>query len=107
MATREIAVPDIGDFKNIPVIEIFVKVGDVVANDAPLVQLESDKATVDVPTTAAGTIKELKVKVGDRLSKGSIIAVIETDGAEASGGKAAEKAAEKTAAAAPAAAAPA
>ncbi|HEY8923550.1 MAG TPA: biotin/lipoyl-containing protein, partial [Polyangia bacterium] len=101
MATREIAVPDIGDFKNIPVIEIFVKVGDVVAKDAPLVQLESDKATVDVPTTAAGTIKELKVKVGDRLSKGSIIAVIETDGAEAASGKAAEKPA---AAAAPAAA---
>src|SRR5215831_5999866 len=91
MATRDIAVPDIGDFKNIPVIEIFVKVGDVVVKDAPLVQLESDKATVDVPTTVAGTVKEIKVKVGDRLSKGSAIAVIETEGAEAAapGGKAA------------------
>jgi len=106
MATKEIAVPDIGDFKNIPVIEIFVKVGDAVVKDAPLVQLESDKATVDVPTTAAGTIKELKVKVGDRLSKGSIIAVIETDGAEAAGGNPAEKTTEKPVekAAAPAAA---
>jgi pyruvate/2-oxoglutarate dehydrogenase complex dihydrolipoamide acyltransferase (E2) component len=60
MATREIPVPDIGDFKNIPVIEIFVKPGDVVAKDAALVTLESDKATVEVPSPMPGTIKELK-----------------------------------------------
>ena len=73
MATREIPVPDIGDFKNIPVIEIFVKPGDVVAKDAALVTLESDKAAVEVPSPQPGTIKELKVKIGDRVSKGSII----------------------------------
>src|SRR4029077_6991619 len=73
MATREIPVPDIGDFKNIPVIELHVKAGDVVAKDAPLVTLESDKATVEVPSPQPGTIKELKVKIGDRVSKGSII----------------------------------
>jgi len=77
MATREVAVPDIGDFKNIPIIEIAVKPGDVVAKDASLVTLESDKATVEVPSPEAGTIKELKVKMGDRVSKGSVIAILE------------------------------
>src|SRR5580698_6889665 len=77
MATREIPVPDIGDFKNIPVIEIFVKPGDVVAKDTALVTLESDKATVEVPSPQPGTIKELKVKIGDRVSKGSIIVTLE------------------------------
>src|SRR5579863_2302126 len=77
MATREIPVPDIGDFKNIPVIEIMVKPGDVVAKDTPLVTLESDKATVEVPSPQPGTIKELKVKIGDRVSKGSIIVTLE------------------------------
>jgi len=80
MATRDIPVPDIGDFKNIPVIEIHVKAGDVVAKDAPLVTLESDKATVEVPSPQPGTIKELKVKLGDRVSKGSII--VSLDAAE-------------------------
>ena len=82
MATRDIAVPDIGDFKNIPVIEILVKPGDVVAKDAPLVTLESDKATVEVPSPFAGTIKEIKVKLGDRVSKGSVIVTL--DAAEGS-----------------------
>ena len=77
MATREIPVPDIGDFKNIPVIEIMVKPGDVVAKDTPLVTLESDKATVEVPSPQPGTVKELKVKIGDRVSKGSIIVTLE------------------------------
>ena len=77
MATRDIPVPDIGDFKNIPVIEIFVKPGDVVAKDAALVTLESDKATVEVPSPMPGTIKELKVKIGDRVSQGSVILVME------------------------------
>ena len=77
MATREIPVPDIGDFKNIPVIEILVKPGDVVAKDAPLVTLESDKATVEVPSPQPGTIKELKVKIGDRVSKGSVILMLD------------------------------
>src|SRR3954451_7714546 len=77
MATREIPVPDIGDFKNIPVIEIMVKPGDVVAKDTPLVTLESDKATVEVPSPQPGTVKELKVKIGDRVSKGSIIVLLD------------------------------
>jgi dihydrolipoamide dehydrogenase len=92
MATREIAVPDIGDFKNIPVIEIFVKPGDVVAKDAPLVTLESDKATVEVPSPEAGTIKELKVKIGDRVSQGSVILLLDAAGAAAPAGKPAPKA---------------
>ena len=79
MATREIPVPDIGDFKNIPVIEILVKPGDVVAKDTPLVTLESDKATVEVPSPAAGTVKEVKVKLGDRVSKGSVIVVLDAN----------------------------
>ena len=90
MATREIPVPDIGDFKNIPVIEIHVKPGDVVAKDAPLVTLESDKATVEVPSPQPGTIKELKVKIGDWVSKGSIILLLdaaEGAAAPASAGK--------------------
>jgi dihydrolipoamide dehydrogenase len=77
MAARDIPVPAIGDFKNIPVIEIFVKPGDVVAKDTPLVTLESDKATVEVPSPEPGTIKELKVKVGDRVSQGSVILVLD------------------------------
>src|SRR4051794_40676001 len=96
MATREIAVPDIGDFKNIPVIEIFVKPGDVVAKDAPLVTLESDKATVEVPSPTPGTIKEIKVKIGDRVSQGSVILLLDAEGAAAP----AEKPAPKPAAAA-------
>jgi dihydrolipoamide dehydrogenase len=89
MATREIPVPDIGDFKNIPVIEIFVKPGDVVAKDTALVTLESDKATVEVPSPQPGTIKELKVKIGDRVSKGSIIVTLDVaEGAAAPAPKA-------------------
>jgi dihydrolipoyl dehydrogenase len=102
MATREIAVPDIGDFKNIPVIEIFVKPGDVVAKDAALVTLESDKATVEVPSPVPGTIKEIKVKIGDRVSQGSVILLLDAEGAAAPADKPAPKPA---AAAAPAPAA--
>src|SRR3954454_13648664 len=83
MAIREIPVPSIGDFKNIPVIEILVKPGDVVAKDAPLVTLESDKATVEVPSPFPGTVKEIKVKLGDRVSKGSVIVTLDAaEGAE-------------------------
>jgi dihydrolipoamide dehydrogenase len=93
----EIRVPDIGDFKNVPVIEIFVKPGDTVKVDDPLLALESDKATMDVPSPVAGAVKELKVKVGDRVSEGSVIVVIEAAGAAAQPPK------EATAAPAPAA----
>ncbi|MEL1265380.1 dihydrolipoyl dehydrogenase [Pseudoxanthomonas putridarboris] len=81
MATIEIKVPDIGDYTDVPVIEILVAVGDTVKKDQGLVTLESDKATLEVPSSAAGVVKELKVKLGDTLSEGSVVAVLETEGA--------------------------
>ena len=76
MSTVDVKVPDIGDFKDVPVIDITVKVGDTVAVDDSLVTLESDKATMDVPSPVAGVIAELKVKIGDRLSEGSLVALV-------------------------------
>ena len=72
----EIKVPAIGDFKNIPVIEVLVKPGDTVKPEDSLVTLESDKATLDVPAPVAGVVKELKVKLGDKLSEGSLILML-------------------------------
>ncbi len=83
MATVEIKVPDIGDYSNVPVIEVLVAVGDTVAKDQGLVTLESDKATLEVPSSAAGVVKELKVKLGDTLSEGNVVLVLETEGAAA------------------------
>jgi dihydrolipoyl dehydrogenase len=77
----EIRVPDIGDFQDVPIIEIHVSPGDEVAVEDPLVTLESDKATMDVPAPEAGTIKQLSVKIGDRVSEGSVLLTIESDGA--------------------------
>ncbi|HLF38357.1 MAG TPA: biotin/lipoyl-containing protein, partial [Burkholderiales bacterium] len=73
----EIKVPDIGDFKNIPVIEVLVKPGDAVGKEDPLITLESDKATMDVPAPQAGVVKELRVKTGDKVSEGSLILTLE------------------------------
>jgi pyruvate dehydrogenase E2 component (dihydrolipoamide acetyltransferase) len=73
-ATIDIMVPDIGDFKDVPIIEVMVKPGDLVEAEQPLVTLESDKATMDVPAPAAGRITEVSVKVGDKVSMGSLIA---------------------------------
>ena len=73
----EVTVPDIGDFKNIPVIEINVKPGDIVTAEQTLITLESDKATLDVPTPVPGRILEIKVRVGDKLSQGSLVVVLE------------------------------
>lgn len=81
MATVEAKVPDIGNYKDVPVIELLVKVGDRVKLDQGLVSLESDKATMEVPAPAAGTIRELKVKLGDALTEGMLVAIIETDAA--------------------------
>jgi len=79
--TIEIKVPDIGDYTDVPVIEILVAVGDTVKKDQGLVTLESDKATLEVPSSAAGVVKELKVKLGDTLSEGSVVAILEAEGA--------------------------
>ncbi len=77
----EIRVPDIGDFTDVPVIEIHVSPGDEVALEDPLVTLESDKATMDVPAPEAGKVAQLRVKIGDRVSEGSVLLTLELDGA--------------------------
>ena len=81
MSTTEIRVPDIGDFKYVPVIEVLVKPGEVVQADDPLVTLESDKASMDVPSPMAGTIEKILVKAGDKVSKGSVILTLTVAGA--------------------------
>ena len=80
----DVKVPDIGDFSEVPVIEVFVKPGDVVKVDDALVTLESDKATMDVPSSAAGTVKEVLVKLGDKVGEGSVIVRLESSAAAAS-----------------------
>jgi dihydrolipoamide dehydrogenase len=81
MATVELKVPAIGDFSDVPVIEVLVKVGDKVEKDQSLLTLESAKATMEVPASAAGVITELRVKEGDSVSEGSVIAVVEAENA--------------------------
>ena len=81
MATTEIAVPDIGDYQDVPVIEVHVAPGDVIAEEDPLVTLESDKATMDVPATASGKVEEVRVKVGDTVSEGAVVVTVSGDGA--------------------------
>jgi len=76
--TIEVKVPDIGGHDNVPVIEVLVKAGDTVTKEQSLITLESDKATMEVPSSAAGTVKELKVKVGDEVSEGAVILLLET-----------------------------
>src|SRR5438477_1318027 len=83
MSTIEVKVPDIGDFTDVPVIDVFVKAGDNVKPEDPLVTLESDKATMDVPSPNAGVVKDVKLKVGDKVSEGSIILTLETQAAVA------------------------
>ena len=73
----EVKVPDIGDFKDVPVIEVLVKPGDAVKAEDALITLESDKATMDVPSPGAGVVAEIKVKVGDKLSEGSLILMLD------------------------------
>ena len=79
----DIKVPDIGDYKDVPVIEVLVKVGDQVEKEQSIVVLESDKATMDVPSSASGIVKEVKVKVGDSISEGAIVLVLEESGSSA------------------------
>ncbi|WP_035821597.1 dihydrolipoyllysine-residue acetyltransferase [Janthinobacterium sp. RA13] len=102
-ALVEVTVPDIGDFKEVEVIELMVKVGDSIKVDQSLLTVESDKASMEIPSSHAGIVKELKVKVGDKVAKGSLVLVVETTGGAAAP-VAAPAAAPAQAAAAPAAA---
>ena len=83
-STVEVQVPDIGDFKDVEVIELMVKPGDTVKVDQSLVTVESDKASMEIPSSHAGVVKELKVKVGDKVSKGTLVLTLATDGASPS-----------------------
>ena len=119
MSLVEVKVPDIGDFKDVDVIEVNVKPGDVIEKEQSLLTLESDKASMEVPSDTAGTVKEVRIKPGDKVSQGTVIAMVETSGSgaapakEAAPAKAPEAAAAKPApasaaqTAAPKAAAPA
>ena len=78
----DVTIPDVGNYDHIPVIEVFVKDGDTVEKDAPLLTLESDKATMDVPAPQAGIVRGLKIKVGDKVSKGDAVCTLETSGSE-------------------------
>src|SRR5689334_7764393 len=80
MAAQEIRVPDIGDFTDVPIIEIHVSPGDTVAPEDPLLTLESDKATLDVPSPVAGTVTALAVAVGDTVSEGTVIGTVDVAG---------------------------
>ena len=80
---REVRVPDIGDFKDVPIIEIQVKPGERISAEAPLITLELDKASMEVPSPAAGLVKSLAVAIGDKVSEGAPILMLEVDGAGA------------------------
>jgi len=106
MALIEVKVPDIGDFSEVAVIELLVKPGDTVAVDQSLITVESDKASMEIPSSHAGVVKEFKIKLGDKVSEGSAVLVLEAEGAVAPA-PAPAPAAAPAAPAAPAAAAPA
>jgi pyruvate dehydrogenase E2 component (dihydrolipoamide acetyltransferase) len=104
MSVIEVKVPDIGDFKEVEVIELLVKVGDTVKVDQSLVTVESDKASMEIPSSQAGVIKEIKVKIGDKIAEGSLLLMIEAAAEGAAAPAAAPAPADAPAAAAPAAA---
>ncbi|KQT10613.1 dihydrolipoyllysine-residue acetyltransferase [Ramlibacter sp. Leaf400] len=104
MASVEVKVPDIGDFDEVAVIELLVKPGDKIQPEQSLVTVESDKASMEIPSSTGGVVKELKVKLGDKVSEGSVLLIVESEGAAAAPAPAA--AAPAKAASAPAAAAP-
>src|SRR5262245_63002433 len=107
MALVEVRVPDIGDFKDVAVIELLVKPGDEVKPEQGLITVESDKASMEIPSDAAGVVKELKVALGDKVSQGSTVLVLEADGAARAPAAAPAAAPDTTPAAAPSAASPA
>ncbi|MGF6294321.1 pyruvate/2-oxoglutarate dehydrogenase complex dihydrolipoamide acyltransferase (E2) component [Paraburkholderia youngii] len=77
MSLVEVKVPDIGDFKDVDVIEVNIKPGDVIEQEQSLLTLESDKASMEVPSDTAGTVKEVRIKPGDKVSQGTVIALVE------------------------------
>jgi len=107
MSLVEVKVPDIGDFKDVDVIEVNIKPGDVIENEQALLTLESDKASIEVPSDTVGTVKEVRIKPGDKVSQGAVIALVETsaDAPAKDAPKDAPKAPAKEAAPAPAPAA--
>jgi len=107
MAVVEVKVPDIGDFKDVEVIELLVKPGDTIKPEQSLITVESDKASMEIPSTAAGVVKQLMVKLGDKVSEGSALLLIEGEGAGAPAAPAAAAPAPQAAAPTPPAAAPA
>src|SRR4051812_49920646 len=106
MPATEVKVPDIGDFESVSVIEVLVKAGDTIKAEQSLLTVESDKASMEIPSSHAGVVKEVKIKVGDKVAMGSIVLVVEATGGAAAAAPAAAASAPAPAAA-PAAAAPA
>ncbi len=76
---QNISVPDIGDFKDVEVIEVLIKPGDQINKNDPIVTIESDKSSLEIPSPSSGEIKDLKVKIGDKVSEGSVLATIENN----------------------------
>jgi pyruvate dehydrogenase E2 component (dihydrolipoamide acetyltransferase) len=101
MSLQEVKVPDIGDFKEVEVIELLVKPGDTIKVDQSLITVESDKASMEIPASHAGVVKKIKVKIGDKVAEGSLLLLLEADGAGAAA-TAPEKAAAPAAASVPA-----
>lgn len=102
--TIEVKVPDIGDFAEVPVVSILVSVGDVIAEEDPIIELESDKATMEVPSSAAGKVLEIKVAEGDNIGEGAVVLILEGEAASAPAAAPTAPAAAPAAATAPAAA---
>lgn len=101
MSTIEVKVPDIGDFKEVEIIELLVKVGDTIKVDQSLITVESDKASMEIPSSHAGVVKEIKVKLGDKVAEGSLLLTVEAAAADAAPAPAAEAASTPAAAPAP------
>src|SRR5579862_7023800 len=107
MALVEVKVPDIGDFKDVAIIELLVKPGDTVKAEQSLLTVESDKASMEIPSSTAGVVKELKVAIGDKINEGSVLLMLETGAAAAPAPGPAAAATPAVAPAAPTPAAPA
>src|ERR1700712_5543856 len=105
MSTIDVKVPNIGDFKEVEVIEIMVKPGDTISVDQSLITVESDKASMEIPSSHAGVVKEIKIKVGDKVAEGSFLLTLE-EGAGAATAAAATAAAKPSESQAPAAPTP-